>query len=287
MPADIIRRARTGESVSHSEATPETGREAPVGVFDSGLGGLSVLQHARNLLPGENFLYIADSGHAPYGERSADWIRARSLTLGQFLIDRGAKALLIACNTATAAAAQTLRECWPALPIIGMEPAVKPAAAATRSGVVGVLATTGTLASARFAALLDTFGRDIRVVTRPGTGLVEAVERGDLDTTATRTLVASHIEPLIAEGSDVIVLGCTHYPFLRTAIEQASGPGVRVIDTGASVARQLARKLEEAGLLSTRTRGTERFWSSAPPDRSEPVLSNLWANGARMHSLTV
>lgn len=260
-------------------------RDAPIGVFDSGLGGLSVLQHARNLLPAENFLYVADSGNAPYGERSADWIRARSLQLGQFLIERGAKALLIACNTATAAAAQTLRERWPDLPVIGMEPAVKPAAAATRSGVVGVLATTGTLTSARFAALLDTFGRNIRVVTRSGTGLVEAVERGELDTTATRALVASHVEPLVAEGADVIVLGCTHYPFLRKAIERAGGPDVRVIDTGASVARQLSRKLEEAELLSTGTRGTERFWSSAAADRSEPVLANLWGGGTRVEPL--
>lgn len=273
--------------MSHPEFTPETGRDAPVGVFDSGLGGLSVLQHARNLLPAENFLYVADSGHAPYGERSADWIRARSLTLGQFLIDSGAKALLIACNTATAAAAQTLRERWPDLPVIGMEPAVKPAAAATRSGVVGVLATTGTLTSARFSALLDTFGRDIRVVTRSGTGLVEAVEQGELDTIATRALVASHIEPLVADGADVIVLGCTHYPFLRKAIEQASGPDVRVIDTGTSVALQLSRKLEAAGLLSTRAKGRERFWSSAAPERSEPVLATLWADGTHIESLTL
>jgi glutamate racemase len=246
-----------------------------------------VLQHARNLLPAEDFLYVADSGHAPYGERSADWIRARSLTIGQFLIDRGAKALLIACNTATAAAAQTLRERWPELPVIGMEPAVKPAAAATRSGVVGVLATTGTLASARFAALLDTFGRDIRVVTRSGAGLVEAVEHGELDTTATRALVASHVEPLVAEGADVIVLGCTHYPFLRKSIEQASGRDVRVIDTGASVARQLSRRLEEAGLLSKRAKGGARFWSSAAPGQSEPVLAKLWADGTRVESLAV
>jgi glutamate racemase len=287
MPADTSRRMPTEGPMSCSDSTPKTGRDAPVGVFDSGLGGLSVLQHARNLLPAEDFLYVADSGHAPYGERSADWIRARSLTIGQFLIDRGAKALLIACNTATAAAAQTLRERWPELPVIGMEPAVKPAAAATRSGVVGVLATTGTLASARFAALLDTFGRDIRVVTRSGAGLVEAVEHGELDTTATRALVASHVEPLVAEGADVIVLGCTHYPFLRKSIEQASGRDVRVIDTGASVARQLSRRLEEAGLLSKRAKGGARFWSSAAPGQSEPVLAKLWADGTRVESLAV
>lgn len=260
--------------------------DAPIGVFDSGLGGLSVLRHARARLPAEDFLYVADSGHAPYGERSADWIRARSLTLGEFLIGHGAKALLIACNTATAAAAHALRERWPEVPVIGMEPAVKPAAAATRSGVVGVLATTGTLASARFAALLDTFGRDVRVITRPGTGLVEAVEHGELDTPATRALIASHVEPLLADGADVIVLGCTHYPFLRQWVEHLAGPSVQVIDTGDSVARQLAQRLNDAGLLrGAKTAGTESFWSSAASDNAERVLQRLWHPEARLAAL--
>lgn len=261
--------------------------DAPVGVFDSGLGGLSVLRHARARLPAEDFLYVADSGHAPYGERSTEWIRARSLTLGEFLIGRGAKALLIACNTATAAAAHALRERWPGVPVIGMEPAVKPAAAATRSGVVGVLATTGTLASARFAALLDTFGRDVRVITRPGTGLVEAVERGELDTPATGVLIASHVEPLLAGGADVIVLGCTHYPFLRRLIEQQAGPSVQVIDTGDSVARQLVHRLNDAGLLrSGKPAGSESFWSSAASDAASQVLQRLWQPDAELMPLS-
>lgn len=260
--------------------------ESPIGVFDSGLGGLSVLRHARARLPVEDFLYVADSGHAPYGERSADWIRARSLTLAEFLIDRGAKALLIACNTATAAAANALRERWPDMPVIGMEPAVKPAAGATHSGVVGVLATTGTLASARFAALLDTFGRDICVITRPGTGLVEAVERGELDTPATRALIASHIDPMLTAGADVIVLGCTHYPFLRQLVEQHAGPSVQVIDTGSSVARHLAYRLAEAGLRRTGNPvATESFWSSAASDAAERVLRRLWQPDARLAPL--
>ncbi|MFH1813315.1 MAG: glutamate racemase [Pseudomonadota bacterium] len=260
--------------------------DAPIGVFDSGLGGLSVLRHARARLPAEDFLYVADSGHAPYGERSAEWIRARSLTLGEFLIGHGAKALLIACNTATAAAAHALRERWPGVPVIGMEPAVKSAAAATRSGVVGVLATTGTLTSARFAALLDTFGRDVRVITRPGTGLVEAVERGELDTPATQALIASHVEPLLADGADVIVLGCTHYPFLRRWIEHQAGPSVQVIDTGDSVARQLAQRLNDARLLrSAKAAGSERFWSSAASDTAERVLQRLWLADAQLAPL--
>ena len=167
-----------------------------------------------------------------------------------------------------------------------MEPAVKPAAAATRSGVVGVLATTGTLASARFAALLDTFGRDVRVITRPGTGLVEAVERGELDTPATRALVASHVEPLLAGGADVIVLGCTHYPFLRRVIEQQAGPSVQVIDTGDSVARQLAQRLTDTGLLrSAKPAGSERFWSSAASGAASQVLQRLWQPDAALMAL--
>jgi glutamate racemase len=268
----------------HHDAHPAS-PDAPIGVFDSGLGGLSVLRHARARLPDEDFLYVADSGHAPYGERSADWIRGRCLELGGFLTGHGAKALLIACNTATAAAADTLRERWPHLPVIGMEPAVKPAAAATRSGTVGVLATTGTLASARFAALLDTFGRDVRVVTRSGSGLVEAVERGELDTPATRALVESHVAPLIAEGADVIVLGCTHYPFLRPLIEQVAGAAVSVIDTGDSVARQLVRKLDAAGLRRSQHAGNERFWSSAPPAAAHDVVRRLWRGEARIDAL--
>lgn len=261
--------------------------DAPIGVFDSGLGGLSVLRHARAALPAEDFLYVADSGFAPYGERSADWIRARSAVLGQFLLDRGAKALLIACNTATAAAAQALRERWPGLPIIGMEPAVKPAAAATRTGTVGVLATTGTLASSRFAALLDTFGRDVHVVTRPGSGLVEAVERGEFDTPATRALVASHIEPLLAEGADVIVLGCTHYPFLRPLIEAAAGPAVQVIDTGDAVVRQLSRALEARGLRCSGRTGRESFWSSAAHAGGRAALQRLWPLAGAVQPLPV
>ncbi len=246
-----------------------------------------MLRHARAQLPEEDFIYIADSGFAPYGERSADWIRARSLALAGHLLDRGAKALLVACNTATAAAAPALRERWPRVPVIAMEPAVKPAVAATRCGTVGVLATTGTLASSRFAALLDTFGRDIRVVTRSGSGLVEAVERGDFASDATRSLVRSHVRPLIDAGADVIVLGCTHYPFLRPLIQQEAGPGVSVIDTGLAVSRQLQRRLDEAGLRRHGPAGTEHFLTSARPEHALPALRALWHAAADLSALSL
>jgi glutamate racemase len=258
----------------------------PIGVFDSGLGGLSVLREIRALLPSEDLLYCADSGHAPYGEKPQHLIAARSLELCGFLLEQGAKALVIACNTATAAAAQAIRERWPDVPVIGMEPAVKPATAATKNGVVGVLATTGTLESARFAALLDQFGKDVRVLTRSGTGLVEAVERGEQSSPALLRLLASHLEPLLAGGADVIVLGCTHYVFLREQVEAQVGGDVRVIDTGAAVARQLQRKLAaESLLVDTQIAGHARFWCSGVAGKVSPVLEQLWPGAGEAQSL--
>lgn len=249
----------------------------PIGVFDSGLGGLSVLREIRALLPAEDLLYCADSGHAPYGEKPQHLIAARSLELCGFLLEQGAKALVIACNTATAAAAQAIRERWSDVPVIGMEPAVKPATAATRNGVVGVLATTGTLESARFAALLDQFGKEVRVLTRPGVGLVEAVERGEQGSAQLFSLLESHLEPLLAGGADVIVLGCTHYVFLREQVEAIVGPQVRVIDTGAAVARQVQRKLANASALAeTGSAGRDVFWCSGDPAAVLPALQQLW-----------
>jgi glutamate racemase len=249
---------------------------APVGVFDSGVGGLSVLREIRAALPGEDLVFVADSRHVPYGDKSPECIRARSLALARFLVARGAKAIVVACNTATAAAAEPLREAL-AVPVVAMEPAVKPAAAATRSGVVGVIATVGTLESARFAALLARFGAGIEVVTQPAPGLVERIEAGDLDGPATRALVERFTAPLVAAGADTIVLGSTHYPFVRPLIARIVGPEVALVDTGAAVARQLARVLETSGLRRhDTTRGSEAFWTSGDVDVVGPVVSRLW-----------
>lgn len=252
----------------------------PVGVFDSGVGGVSVLREIRARLPEESLIYLADSGHAPYGEKPQQWIRERSQQLVEFLLHHDAKAIVIACNTATAAAAMALRERWPELPIIGMEPAVKPAAEQTRSGTVGVLATVGTLASARFAALLDHFGQDVEVVTQPGVGLVEAVERGELGGDRIRALLSAHLQPLLAQGADVIVLGCTHYVFLRPLVEELVGPGVAVIDTGAAVVRQIERRLDEEGLRAAPgSLSTVHFWGSIRPATLAATLDRLWGPG--------
>ncbi len=253
----------------------------PIGLFDSGVGGLSVLREIRRALPGEDALYFADSGHVPYGNKPPEWIVERSRQIAGFLLGKGAKALVIACNTATAAAAGALRAEWPEVPIVGMEPAVKPAVAASRSGRIGILATVGTLKSARFAALLDTFSHGVQVVVQPAPGLPEAVEAGELDTPATLALVERHVRPLVEAGVDTIVLGCTHYPFLAPAISAVAGPGVTLIETGAAVARQLERRLAAAGLRRPGDgAGGEAFWTSGAVDAGTAALRVLWAPGA-------
>jgi glutamate racemase len=249
---------------------------APIGVFDSGVGGLSVLREIRACLPHESLVFVADSRHVPYGNKSADYIRARSLALGRFLVGEGAKAVVVACNTATAAAAEPLRATL-AVPVVAMEPAVKPAAAATRTGVVGVLATVGTLESARFAALLARFGRDVRVVTQPAPGLVEQVEAGDLDGHTTRALVERYTKPLVDAGADTIVLGSTHYPFLRPLIADVVGSTVTLVDTGAAVARQLERVLDAHELRRPSSApGAAAFWTSGDAAVVGSVIERLW-----------
>ncbi|MDR2220831.1 MAG: glutamate racemase [Methylobacillus sp.] len=253
---------------------------SPIGVFDSGVGGLSVLHHIRTELPCEHLLYIADSAHAPYGGKSTEEICARASALSEFLIAHDAKALVVACNTATAAAIAMLRERY-AIPVIGMEPAVKPAVTATKSGVVGVLATTGTLQSARFAALLENYGQNVRVVTQGCPGLVECVERGELATTATRNLLNGYLQPLLEQGADTLVLGCTHYPFLKPLIRELAGENIALIDTGAAVAQQVRRRVAEAGLLSPATMpGSVRFWTSGDAVLGREVVGKLWGEAA-------
>lgn len=262
---------------------PEAG-SAPVGVFDSGVGGLSVLAEIERLLPAESLLYVADAGHIPYGEKSPEFIRERCILVAEFFRAQGAKALVVACNTATVAAVADLRQRYPAWPIVGMEPAVKPAAAATRSGVVGVLATTGTLQSAKFAALLDRFASDVRVVTQPCPGLVELIETGDLHSDTLRELLSGYVAPLLAAGCDTIILGCTHYPFLKPMLATLLPPEVVLIDTGAAVARQLQRLLTQNELLASGPAGQVQFWTSACPKSLRNILPKLWKNSESVRS---
>ncbi|MFF7705954.1 glutamate racemase [Pseudomonas sp. NPDC007930] len=250
-------------------------RAAPIGVFDSGVGGLSVLRELQQLLPAEHYLYVADGGHCPYGEKTPEFIRQRMVAVAEFFRAQGAKAMVIACNTATAAAAADLRERYPQWPLVAMEPAVKPAASATRNGRVGVLATTGTLQSARFAALLDRFAVDVTVLTQPCPGLVELIEAGDLRSPALRGVLSGYLQPLLAAGCDTLILGCTHYPFLRPLLAELLPPEVVLIDTGAAVARQAQRLLAQSGLLSEQAAGAVRYWTSGAPAQFAEVLERL------------
>ncbi|MEO8417666.1 MAG: glutamate racemase [Methylophilaceae bacterium] len=258
----------------------------PIGVFDSGVGGISVLKHVRTALPAEDLLYCADSRFAPYGNKSPELIRERSMFLADFLIAQGAKALVVACNTATAAAVAALRERYD-IPIIGMEPAVKPAAAATKSGVIGVLATSGTLKSAQFAALLESYGQNVKVVTEACHGLVERIEQGEVATAATKALLSHYLQPLQAAHADTIVLGCTHYPFVRHLIEELVGQEVVLVDTGAAVAKQLKHRLQAAGLLADAGQsgrvsqsGQVKFWTNSQVEDAKQVILQLWGTSA-------
>ncbi|QJD30507.1 glutamate racemase [Methylococcus geothermalis] len=262
-----------------------TGNDDPIGVFDSGVGGLSVLREIRAALPHENLLYVADSGHLPYGSKPAEYIEQRALAVGRFLLGRGAKAIVVACNTATAAAIATLRAEF-RVPVIGMEPGIKPAIALSTSRIVGVLATEGTLTSAKFRDLVGRTGEAVEVIAQACPGWVEQVERGELASPATRALVYRHTQPVLERGADTLVLGCTHYPFLCDVIADIAGPGVRIVETGTAVARQLRRRLEAERLLARRTGpGAEQFWSSGPEDVTGRSIAMLWAAAHRVQRL--
>ena len=236
----------------------------PVGVLDSGVGGLSVLRAIRATQPSADLIYYADQAHLPYGPRPAAEIRQLTETGVDWLLAQGCEAVVLACNTASAAALQGLRNAHPSIPFVGMEPAIKPAAAATRSGVIGVLATPGTLRGELFRQTRERHAAHVRVIEQPCAGWVEQVESGELDSAEVRALVERDVAPLLAEGADALVLGCTHFPFLAPAIADLAGPSVRLIDPAPAVAAQLSRVLgSDSGGSGRRvfhsTRDTEKL----------------------------
>ncbi len=270
-----------------------------IGVFDSGVGGLSVLHHIRRTLPDARLIYVADSAHVPYGDKSAHYIEQRAAALTQFLIFQGADAVVIACNTATAAAAASLRSRF-YLPIVGMEPAVKPAVSATKCGVVGVLATVGTLESARFAALLDRYAGNVKIITQGCPGLVEQVEKGELDGDRTRDLIERYTTPLLSQGADTLILGCTHYPFIAPLIREIAGDAITLIDTGEAVARHLHRRLltelppstnsgqspsAGSGQVSSKNSGQVEFFTSGNASQLTKIMSTLWGEQLNVQQL--
>lgn len=220
---------------------------AVIGIMDSGMGGLSVLKEVRKLLPCERYIYYADNAFCPYGEKPVELIRQRSFEIVQILIEQGAELVIIACNTATSAAVKSLRESF-SIPIIGIEPAVKPAAQSTRSGVVGVLATHSTLHSTKYAATRDMYKGELRFIEQVGQGFVELVERGCLTGSEAEAVVAASLQPILDAGADKIVLGCTHYPFLVDTMRKLSGPNVSFINPAPAVAKQVLKVLEHSGI---------------------------------------
>ncbi|MCL6638741.1 MAG: glutamate racemase [Firmicutes bacterium] len=252
---------------------------AAIGFFDSGVGGMSVMREVRRLLPAEDFLYYADSAYCPYGEKPPEAITGRSRAICDFFIKMGVKLLVVACNSASIAALDALREHYQNIPIVGIEPAVKPAAAATRNKKIGVLATGVTLSGRRFNSLVERFGDGLEVYTMPCPGLVELVEAGKHDGEEVVSLLRCFLAPLLEKGIDTLVLGCTHYPFLRPVVETLAGAGVRVIDTGEAVARQVARLVEQNRLENPGAGpGKDFFFTSGDPDVVEPVVRRLWGN---------
>lgn len=219
-----------------------------IGIFDSGVGGLSVFREIRKFLPDEKYIYYSDSAHCPYGEKSSDYIIDRARQITSFLISQGAEIIVAACNTATAAAISTLREEFPVC-FIGMEPAVKPAVQATRSGVVGVLATAGTLKASKYIDTREKWAHDVKIVEHIGQGFVELVENGQVNGPETEAVVEKSVRPLIDAGADTIVLGCTHYPFLSDAIRNVAGCPVTLIDPAPAVAKHLHEIMQEKNLV--------------------------------------
>lgn len=211
------------------------------GIFDSGFGGLSVLREIVKVLPDESYVYYADSAHCPYGEKSREYVIDRAKSITEILLGKGADIIVVACNTATAAAISALREKWPEVPFVGMEPAVKPAALNTRSGVIGVLATAGTLKGSKYLDLREKYSDRVKVVEHVGRGFVELVEKGILNGPEAENTVRASVQPLLYAGADTIVLGCTHYPFLEKIIRKAAGPDVEIIDPAPAVAAQVLR----------------------------------------------
>ncbi|MDY6875201.1 MAG: glutamate racemase [Chloroflexota bacterium] len=247
-----------------------------ISIFDSGVGGLSVWREIAHQLPHEDTLYLADQAHVPYGYRRLSEVREFSEGITRFLLHQGTKTVIIACNTASAAALHHLRRTFSAVPFVGMEPAVKPAVERTSSGTVGVIATQSTFQGQLFASLVERYAGDVRVLTQVCPGLVEAVEAGALDTPETGALLQQCLTPLIEARVDQLVLGCTHYPFLRPAIERVVGASVTVIDPAPAVARQTARVLAQRGLGTNRNRaGHHLFYTSGDVTAFSTMIERL------------
>ncbi len=246
-----------------------------IGLFDSGVGGLSVLRAMRQQMPDLPVIYFADQAHVPYGQRPLEEVRAFCEEITKFLIDKGARIIVVACNTASAAALHYLRGRFPATPFVGMEPAVKPAAESTRTGRVGVLATPATFQGELYASVVERFANGVQLFQDTCTGLVAEIEAGHLDGSEARRILETALQPMLAKNIDTVVLGCTHYPFVIPLIEQIAGPQVRVIDPAPAVARQIQRVLENRENKRIINKGSMRYITSGDPHIFASTLEQL------------
>jgi glutamate racemase len=250
--------------------------ENPIAVVDSGIGGMSTLSYISSTLPSENIIYVADSNYAPYGGKTDQEITMRMFKIFDFLLTKKIKLFVLACNTATAAAISNLRERYP-YAIIGMEPAVKPASKITQNNEVGILATAGTLKSAKFAALLDTYSHeDINFHTQPCEGLVEFIENGDTSSKELKNLLIKYLNPLLKENIDTLILGCTHYWFIKDLIKEIIGDPIQIIDTNQAVANHVKNTLLELNNLNQNNSGRVEFWSNSKKSNNKEIMSKYW-----------
>ena len=257
----------------------------PIGVFDSGVGGLSILSKIHHLMPSEELIYLADSHHAPYGQKDVDYIQARCLSIMDFFQSQNVKAVVVACNTATAAAVSMLRERY-SMPIVGMEPALKPAVAESRSGVVGVLATSGTIDSEKFIDLTSQYAEHVELITTACPGLVELIEGMVSDKPELVRLLEKYTQLFRANGGDTLVLGCTHYSLITELIVEVVGSQVKVVDTGDAVAKELQRRLQANNVVaSAGPKNSVTFFSSGNLDTQSELISHYWGNSVEVRAI--
>ena len=259
----------------------------PIGFFDSGWGGLSIMKTARETLPLENFLYVADCGHSPYGDQSHEFIVERARKISAFLFEqKKIKALVVACNTATAEAIDVIRNERPDKIIIGVEPAVKPAVQLSKNKCIGMISTTRTAHSARYLSLLERFGQNARILSVGCPGLMDCVEAGEFDSPSTIALLHQYLDPLIDAGIDTLILGCTHYPFLTDAIRSIVGSEILIYEPSPAVAKHLKDRLGNQA-ADARSKGNETFYVSGLNEQRKSVANHLWGNATLFEELSV
>lgn len=268
----------------------------PIGIFDSGIGGLTVLRAIQQLMPDQPLLYLADQAHVPYGPRPLHEVRHFSEIITRYLMAQGSRLIVVACNTASAAALKYLRQIFPDMPFVGMEPAVKPAAEHTRSGVVGVLATPATFQGELYASVVERFGQGVKLLQHTCPGLVTQIENGAFESKETYHILEEALQPMLEQDIDTVVLGCTHYPFVIPLIQRITGPGVRVIDPAPAIARQVQRLLVASNLFDlespifteviTKPLNLLSFYTSGDPSRLERMLPTLLGKAYPVEGLT-